>query len=309
MSRHDALTFELMPQSQPRYLVVGADGMVGNALLTRLRQTGLCVLGTTRRREHVNEDCLHLDLADDLQQWRPPQPVDVAILCAAETRSQACKNNPAQSANINVKGILQLARNLQSRGAFVIFLSTNQVFDGSVPFRSPRDPCCPVTEYGRQKAEVERQLSQAGAPGAIVRLTKILGPRTPLFATWAEALRRGQSIQPFSDMPLAPVPLSCVVSILLLIAGRRLPGIFQVSGDRDITYEAAARTGASAIGADPRLVKPVKAAQNGVDTEPFLPVHTTLDMEVLRLTLGIVPPSVEWTIKTAFMHPQLLGCG
>jgi len=280
--------------------------MVGNALITRMRQTGLCALGTTRRRDRANEECLHLDLADELQQWRPPRPVDVAVLCAGETRIQACKNNPAQSSRVNVEGLFQIAKNLQSQGAFVIYLSTNQVFDGSVPFRSSRDPCCPVTEYGRQKAEVERRLGQAGAPCAIVRLTKILGPRTPLFATWAEALRSGQSIQPFSDMTLAPVPLSCVVSVLLLIAGRRLPGIFQVSGDRDISYEAAARVGASAMGAAPRLVKPVKTAQNVPDTEP-LPVHTTLDMEVLKLTFGIVPPSVEWTIKTAFMQPELLG--
>jgi dTDP-4-dehydrorhamnose reductase len=283
--------------------------MLGNALITRLRQTGLCVLGTTRRRELVNENCLHLDLAEDLQAWRPPRPVDAAILCAGETRIQACKDNPAQTSKINVEGVLQIATNLQSQGAFVIYLSSSQVFDGSVPFRSPRDPCCPVTEYGRQKAEVERRLSGAGSPAAIVRLTKVLGPRTPIFATWAESLRRGRDIQAFSDMALSPVPLSCVVSILPLIAGRRLPGIFHVSGERDISYEAAARAGAAAMGADPGLVKPVQAARNGVDTGPFLPVHTTLDMEVLRLSLGIVPPSVEWTIKTAFTRPELLGGG
>lgn len=152
-----------MPPSQPHYLVVGADGMVGNALITRLRQPGLCVLGTTRRRDTVSEKCLHLNLADNTQQWRPPRPVDMAFLCAGETRIQACKNNPAESAKINVEGISQLAKNLQREGTFVIYLSTNQVFDGSVPFRSPHDPCCPITEYGRQKAEAERRLSEGSA--------------------------------------------------------------------------------------------------------------------------------------------------
>ncbi len=282
--------------------------MVGSALLARLRQAGLCVLGTTRRPDRVNEECLHLDLAEDLQQWLPPQPVDVAVLCAAEARIQACKNNPAETARINVEGISQLAMNLQSRGAFVIFLSTNQVFDGSVPRRSPGDPCCPVTEYGRQKAEAERRFRQSGGAGAIVRFTKIQGPRNPLFTTWAESLRRGQRIQPFSDMTLAPVPLSCAVSALLLIAARRLPGIFHVSGERDVTYEEAARAGAGAMRADPRLVMPVKAAQNGIDSEP-LPLHTTLDTDGLKSALGMVPPSVQWTIETAFLNPQLLGGG
>ena len=198
--------------------------------------------------------------------------------------------------------------NLQREGAFVIYLSSNQVFDGSVPFRSPRDPCCPVTEYGRQKAEVERRLSRGSPAGAIVRLTKVLGPRTPLFAAWAESLRRGQAIQPYSDLTLAPVPLSCVITVLLLIAVRRLAGVFHVSGDKDITYEAAARAGAGAMGADPRLLQPVNAAQNPAGGEP-LPVHTTLDMEVLKSTFGIVPPGVQWTIETAFVNPQRLGGG
>lgn len=109
-------------------------------------------------------------------------------------------------------------------------------------------------------------------------------------------------------MTLAPVPLSCVVSVLLLIASRRLAGIFHVSGDKDVSYEAAARVGATALGADPRLLQPVKAAQNGTDNEP-VPMHTTLDMDVLKSIHGIVPPNVQWTFETAFVNPQLLGGG
>jgi dTDP-4-dehydrorhamnose reductase len=295
-----------MPEAQPCYLVVGADSMVGGALIARLRQTGARVLGTTRRGENVSDKCLPLDLADDVRAWRPPQPVDVAMLCAGETRIQACKNNPTASAKVNVEGVSQLAQNLHREGTFVIYLSTNQVFDGSVPFRSPQEPTCPVTEYGRQKAEAERRLTDGGAAVVIVRFTKILGPRTPLFLTWADALRRGQSIQPYSDMTMAPVPLSSAVTVLLLVAERRLTGIFQVSGDKDISYEAAARIGAMAVGADQRLVQPVKVTQTNPDSEP-VPLHTTLDTNILKSTFGVVPPGVQWTVETAFAKPHLLA--
>ena len=114
------------------YLVAGADSMVGSALITRLQQTGARVLGTTRRQEKVGPGCIYLHLVDDLRQWRPPAPVSVAILCAGETRIQECKNNPATSAQVNVAGISQIARNLRSEGTFVIYLSTNQL-SGSIP--------------------------------------------------------------------------------------------------------------------------------------------------------------------------------
>ena len=107
-------------------------------------------------------------------------------------------------------------------------------------------------------------------------------------------------------MTLAPVPLSSAVNILLLVAGGRLAGKFHVSGNRDISYAAAAQMGAQALGASQQLVQPVKAAQARPGIEP-MPVHTTLDMNVLKSAFGIVPPDVQWTVETAFVNPVLLG--
>lgn len=293
-------------EKQPHYLVVGADSMVGCALVQRMKHARMRVTGTTRRRDTIGGANLFLDLTGATDSWHPPHPVDVAIICAGVTRIQACKDNPMQSAKVNVDGVVNLAKNLQRSGAFVIHLSTNQVFDGSTPFRSTNDPTCPVSEYGRQKAEAECRLRECETSCAIVRFTKILGPQTALFLNWADALRRGEAIQAFSDMTLAPVPLSCVTSVLLLIAAEQLVGTFHVSGERDISYEAAARIGAEVLGADVRLVEPVNTTPASVGGEP-VPLHTTLDMDVLKTTLGIVPPDVQWTIEKAFANPELLA--
>jgi len=275
--------------------------MVGGALIARMRQAEAEVTGTTRRLGSPGE-LLHLDLSTDLSSWRPPQPGGTAILCAGVTGVQACEDDPAGSRRVNVEGIVQVAKNLHAAGVFVIYLSTNQVFDGSAPFRAPTDPTCPVTEYGRQKAEAERQLTAAGTVGVIVRLTKVLGPRNSLFSGWTQSLRAGQGIQAYSDMTFAPVPLSCVVDVLLLLAARRLGGIFQVSGEKDITYATAAQIGAEALGVEPRLVQSVKSA-----AARSVPIHTTLNVDSLKSATGVVPPAVRWTVETTFMQPQLLG--
>jgi hypothetical protein len=54
---------------------------------------------------------------------------------------------------------------------------TNLVFDGSVPCRNAHDAACPVTEYGRQKAEAEKQLLALGNMAAVVRVHEGHGPR------------------------------------------------------------------------------------------------------------------------------------
>jgi cupin fold WbuC family metalloprotein len=289
----------------PVHLVVGADGLIGGALVRRFEGAGASVAGTTRRKERVSEHCAYLDLARPSDKWKFPWPVDVAILCAGVNKLQLCKDQPEATAKINVEAVSKLAGDLVEAGAFVIYLSTSQVFDGSRPCQAVDAPYSPMTEYGRQKAEVERRLSKYGDSVAIVRFAKILGPQPSLFSEWATALRKGEAIHPFSDMTLAPAPLSHAVSVLTRVAELRLPGIFQVSGSEDITYAEAARLGAKALGADPRLVQPVASSEEGTYTEA-IPAHTSLNMDRLYSATGIVPPTVQWTVETAFINPQLL---
>lgn len=285
-------------------LVVGSDSLVGRALMGHLERAGEHVVGTTRRRDPVDESHLYLDLSEDsVDKWRCPWLVAVAVICACVTKLEACANDPVGTARVNVQGVAKLATKLVAEGAFVIYLSSNQVFDGTMPHRLPNDPVSPVTEYGRQKAEAERQMRQWGGSVAIVRFTKILEPKPPLFSAWAKSLKNDEIIQPFSDMAMAPIPLSCAVSVLRLLADLRLPGIFQLSGDRDISYAEAARMGAKMLKADPSLVQPVEAFKSGRFTE-CIPTHTTLNTDRLRSTFGIVAPEVGWTIETAFQNSR-----
>lgn len=256
-------------------------------------------MGTTRRLDSVGKSMVYLDLAADVENWICPMPITVAYLCAGLNNLESCRKNPRESASVNVHGIAALADLLVGNGAFVIYLSTNQVFDGSVPHHLPDEPVSPVTEYGRQKAEVERQISQWGDCAAIVRLTKIIESPFPLFSRWADSLEKEKVISPFVDMSMAPVPLNCGISILRIVADLRLPGILQVSGEEDISYAEAACLGARLLGFDVGLVKPITVLESGNYIEP-VPANTTLNIDRLKHILGIVPPDVRWTIMQAF---------
>ena len=296
----------LLPMHRQHHLVVGAESMVGTALARRLTRSGVDVRGTTRRHDAVTGTNLFLDLSAVPDSWKPSEPVDVAILCAGVTRLKACKENPKESRLINVDGIVKVAEILRKQGAFVIYLSTNQVFDGTRPLVTPSNTTSPVTEYGRQKAEAEQRLNEAGTVDAIVRLNKVMGPVNPLIEGWKRDLLAGRTITPFSDMTLAPVPLSSVLSALTMIAQERRIGTFHVSGERDITYADAAYIGAEALGVSPELVQPVHSAQADLASEPS-PVNTCLNIDLLKEIFGIAPPEVRWTIETAFLSPQLLA--
>ncbi len=255
--------------------------------MDRLKRSGKRVLGATRKRS----DSLFLDLAGDPEAWRFPEDVGVAILCAGVTKMEDCRKDPAGSARVNVQGVSAAANRLAALGAFVIYPSTNVVFDGSAPRRLADAPPCPTTEYGRQKAAAEKLLLRLGDQVSVARFTKLVSARVPFFRRWVEALKEGRAIHPFSDMVMAPSPLSFCLDVLERLAETRLPGVIQVSPDQDITYAEAALRIARRLGADESLVQPVRSAESGVVLDS-LPAHTTLDTTRFAAELGMKQPSV-----------------
>ncbi len=275
--------------------------------MTHLHRAGQQVVGTTRRVDGVDESHLYLDLSEPPDKWECPRRISVAVVCAGVTRIETCRLDPIGTARVNVQGVSDIVGELVGRGAFVVYLSSVHVFDGKLPHRNADEPLLPATEHGRQKARAEELVSQWGNSVAIVRMNKVLGPDFPLFSMWKNSLMRGEVIRPFSDMHIAPIPLSCAVSTLRLICDLRLPGVWHVAGSREVSYAEAGCIGAKVIGADRSLIQPVEASKSGHYHEP-VHLHTTLNIDRLRSSLGIEPPDVTWTIETAFTNPRVL-CG
>jgi dTDP-4-dehydrorhamnose reductase len=279
-------------------LVVGADGLIGRELARQLRDAGKPVIETTRRKGATSTDRIFLDLSTLSESHLPAQP-SVSFLCASITRLEQCRTNPEKTAAINVRGTISLAKSLIDRGSFVVFLSTNLVYDGSVPFQKASCPVNPQSEYGRQKAAVERELLSCGGAVAIVRLTKVLSPDASLFKGWISALRAKNTIHPFSDVTFSPVSLSFVVEVLIRVATRRLSGIIQVSATEDITYQEAAFYLARRLGVCQELVQPVRASDAGLHLEDS-PRYTSLDTNRIEVDLDMKPPNVWTTMKSVF---------
>ena len=287
-------------------LVLGSDSYVGGALMRHLRRLGRPVCGTTRRREAVDSAHMYLDLAGDPAEWALPPRVAAAIVCAGITKLAACSSRPRESAAVNVEAVSALASRLAAEGAFVVYVSSSQVFDGSAPDRREDEPVSPANEYGRQKAEAERRLLALGNRVAVVRLTRVLGPALQPFTEWTQALQLGRTIEPFEDMVMAPIPLSCVVTVVELVVHQRLPGVLHVSGAREVSYADAARCAARVLNAEESLVRPVSALRSGRHTERVWQ-HATLSVTRLRSAFGIEPPNVDWTIETLFANPSALA--
>ena len=283
-------------------LVVGAEGLLGGAVAACLAERGVEVLGTTRR---PTAGLLPLDLAAAPSTWLLPERLQAAVLCAAVTSMAACRSQPAAARRVNVDATVELAGRLVAAGARVVFPSTNQVFDGAAAHVPADAARCPRTEYGRMKAEAEVAILGLGTRATVVRLTKIIQRGMPLFAGWRHALGRGQPVQPFADLPLAPLTPGFAAAALVAALDRGTGGVIQVSATDDVTYADVALRMAHAAGQASGLVQPVRAAAAGKELE-HVPLHTTLDTTTLRERLGLEPPG-PWAAVDAICREQPSG--
>jgi dTDP-4-dehydrorhamnose reductase len=257
-----------------RILVVGGNSHIGGCLARAHRVRGDAVTSTTRRNPAPVGDC-YLDLADVDTERLPEGPIDIAYLCGGVTSLRRCEESPAETSRINVQGTLDVARHLSERGVFIVFFSSNLVFDGSLPFAPPDSPRSAVCAYGRQKAAVEEEMAAARIPAAIIRLTKVLDRDNRLFGAWTSALRGGNPIEPFADMVMAPIDLDSVIGVAVAagLAGRST--VTQLSAAEDISYEVAAVHLARILDADRGLVRP-RLSQGVIGPRLHRPRHTTL---------------------------------
>ncbi|HEX4185255.1 MAG TPA: sugar nucleotide-binding protein, partial [Stellaceae bacterium] len=254
-------------------------------------------VATTRRGERLGDGRVFLDLAPPLAEWQPPADTRAACIFAAVGHLVDCQRDPVGSALINVTRTVELVERLVARKVYVLFLSTNQVFDGSRPQVPVATPLGPVSEYGRQKARTETRLqamTAAGAPVGILRLAKIVAPGMALLRQWQEALAAGRPVHAFHDMVMAPTPIGVAAAAITALLAERCSGIWQLTGPRDISYAEVAAYIARRLDADRALVRPVAAA--GMP-EGSTPRNTTLDSSALRARFGIATPAPWPTIE------------
>jgi dTDP-4-dehydrorhamnose reductase len=275
-------------------LVVGADGLIGGALTRHLMGQGTPVAATALLETDF-PGTLRFDLTAG--SWPALPRAGAAVLCAAVTSQEQCRRDPVGTRQLNVVQTLKLARELIAADTFVVFISTNLVFDGSRPRHQPDAPCSPRTEYGRQKADVERALAEWPDRTAVVRLTKVFHPKLPLLQKWRQELSAGREVNAFSDYVCSPIHLAGVLAGLARVALEHRPGVWQFSGPADVSYATLAQMVARTCGAAVSLVRSGPAPPDAVE---HLPRHTTLDTQRARAELGLDFPAAQRVLEDCF---------
>jgi dTDP-4-dehydrorhamnose reductase len=178
--------------------LVGNKGMLGSELSALLLERGLVHVGTDR----------DVDILDPaaLEQFAEGKDLDWVINCAAYTAVDKAEEEEALALSLNAEGPENLARLCTGRGARLIHLSTDYVFngDGERPYLET-DAVCPTGAYGRTKAEGERRILAEAPDSVIVRTAWLYGRHGPNFvATMLRLMSTKEEIGVVSDQKGTP---------------------------------------------------------------------------------------------------------
>jgi len=216
---------------KPIALITGAAGLIGGYLV----RTSACwapqwdVRGITRAVADLSDSTQVREL------WRRFGP-SLVIHCAALSRTGACEQDPAWARRTNVDMTKQLAD--LARDIPFIFLSTDQVFDGSKGRYVETDQVHPLNVYGQTKAEAERMVLQNPAH-AVVRLALTAGTSPTRDRSFVEDMLRaaaqGTKMTLFTDEFRCPIPAGVVARALWELAAQPTAGLYHLGGSERLS--------------------------------------------------------------------------
>jgi len=264
-------------------LIVG-EGSIGRRLSSYWQEKDIAHDVSTRNPSRVVSNNPFIDLSAEAD-FSFDNHYEVAVLCAGNSDMLECKTDPIGTRKINVEGTVKLARYLETTGTHIIFISSEKVYSGSNPHRSPNDKTNPLTDYGKQKERTEEDILIL-KNSTILRLTKVIDPSEALLRGWFTKLSLGQTITAFSDLCFAPISMYFVCTLIEGLIAQKVTGIWHGSATHEISYHFAAEHLAACFEVDRDVIEVTSAACLSLYDSEEIPIYTSLNMEKTQ-SLGL----------------------
>ncbi|MGI2094785.1 dTDP-4-dehydrorhamnose reductase family protein [Shewanella oncorhynchi] len=158
-----------------KIMVTGATGLLGRAVVKQLELTGHEVIATgfSRASERVHK--LDLTAPLDVEAFIAREQPQVIVHCAAERRPDVSEQNPQAALALNLTASQALAMAAKANNAWLIYISTDYVFDGTQPKYAEDAVTHPVNFYGESKLKGEEIVLDTSADFAVLRLPILYG--------------------------------------------------------------------------------------------------------------------------------------
>jgi dTDP-4-dehydrorhamnose reductase len=182
-----------------KFLVTGSAGFVGRQVAKDLLESGTKLycsyhnsrpeFGIKSKMDLTQDD----DIISTIQKIKP----DVIIHAAAMADVDLCEKEQEMATRINAQATSTISEQAAKAGSFLVYVSTDYVFDGKKGMRVESDTPSPINHYGKTKMEGENAVQDKARKWCIARTSIPYGihPTQKRFLTLvAQSLKEKKSL-------------------------------------------------------------------------------------------------------------------
>ena len=283
-----------------RILVTGGTGLLGYNLVKVLTAKGYDVYATYHDREPPSIDnikWLRLNLEDSNQVIDVINSVkpDIVIHAAAYTDVDGCEKNREKAYVVNYVATKVIAKH----SSFLIYISTDYIFDGEKGLYRENDIPNPINFYGLTKLLGEvAVLSILGEERSlIIRVSGLYGysptGKKNFGINALEKLLRREEVVALTDQYLSPTYAYFLSERIVGAIEKRIHGIIHIAGQRMNRHEFVVLL-ARALNVDEKLVKSITMKELRLAAKR--PRDSSLDTSYAE-SIGLGMPSQEVCVK------------
>ena len=227
-----------------RWLISGASGQLGGHVLRALshRCPGDYVHALSRAPlpgAHVTEWVDLRSGAAVMELLRRAAPTRVLHLAALSP--PVAESDPASCHALHVDAAMRMAAYAASTNVWMLYASSDFVWDGNGELHEEGEVPLPTNVYGRSKLAGERVVAEHGC-GLVARYSLLFGlPVDQRQTTWtaiAARLERNEPVTAIDDEWRSPINLADAALVTIELATQRHRGLVHISGSSAMTpYE------------------------------------------------------------------------
>lgn len=247
-------------------LVIGASGQIGEHLLNSLQRKGYEVIGTYN--QHPRPGLHPLDLRDPeaiatmVTRCKP----EIIYMPAGLSNVEYCELHPDIAWDINVPGACNVVCSANRVHARMVYFSSDYVFDGTNGPYSEMDIPRPISEYGRQKMQIEHYIALHACNYLIVRTTVVYGwegQGKNFIYRLITILREGKRVRVPHDQIGTPTYAPNLAEVVVELTTLGAVGLFHIAGPGLVSRYDLALAAARTFGLNPELIEPVSTQEFG----------------------------------------------
>jgi len=156
-----------MLKDEKKALITGANGQLGQEIIKEFKKKFVVIPTDTYNLDITNKK--------EVETFFTKEKPDVIVHCAAWTNVDAAAEDPEGAMKVNGEGTKNLCEAAKKIGAKVIYISTNEVFDGKKGSSYiESDETGSTTPYGRSKLAGEKYCQEILGESCIVTRTSWL---------------------------------------------------------------------------------------------------------------------------------------